>query len=99
MIRARRTRRQADLDRQLRSLRREWRDWVSGRAFATALWYGAPWCDHRQPQSGCEGCGTRAYCRDRAAEVAARAETLRLEMVGPVQGELLVLTSRGWVTA
>ncbi|HEX6685742.1 MAG TPA: hypothetical protein VF062_23405 [Candidatus Limnocylindrales bacterium] len=72
-----------DLERQLRDLRRQWRSWMSGAMFVQMGWWGLPWCSHRIPQPPCEGCATRMWCRDRAAELgpAAAAITAQLEVL------------------
>jgi len=69
------------VNRQIRALQRERRDWLSG----TPGWWGVPWCagpgsrGHQQPS--CEGCCTRLWCADRAGEIAGRIRRLQAQLV------------------
>jgi hypothetical protein len=80
------------VNRQIRALQRERRDWLTGKLITDMGWWGIPWC--RGPgcpghqESLCEGCGTVAWCRDRAAEVAGQIRQLEASLVPEVQGAL-----------
>lgn len=77
---------------QIRALQRERRDWLTGKLIADMGWWGMPWCKgvaspyHQEPC--CEGCGTVAWCRDRAAEVGERIRQLEARLAPQVQGAL-----------
>jgi hypothetical protein len=76
----------------LRAVRRERRDSLSGKAVSD--WWGVPWCTgpgspyHQEP---CEGCGTVAWCRDRADEVGEQIRQLEASLAPVVQGALFYL--------
>jgi hypothetical protein len=73
---------------KIRDLRSERRKWLVGRY----LPWGVPWCSgpaspyHQEPI--CEGCGTVAWCRDRAAEIRERITDLEASLAPVVQGAL-----------
>jgi hypothetical protein len=73
---------------QIRALQRERRDWLAGRGMP----WGTPWCHgpghlgHQEPL--CEGCGTVAWCRDRADEVSEQIRQLEAAVVPALQGVL-----------
>lgn len=78
------------LNSRLRILRTDRRDWLTGKAIRD--WWGVPWCTgpsspyHQDPV--CEGCGTIAYCRDQAAEVAEQIRQLEASLAPVLQGVL-----------
>jgi hypothetical protein len=73
---------------RIRELRRERRNWLAGRY----LPWGMPWCAgpaspyHQEPL--CQGCGTVAWCRDRAAEISEQIRCLEASLAPAVQGAL-----------
>jgi hypothetical protein len=79
---------QRAVNRQIRALYAERRDWLTGRGMP----WGVPWCAgpgspyHQQPC--CEGCGTVAWCRARAAEVGYQIRQLEASLAPQVQGAL-----------
>ena len=77
-------------ERQLRALRRERRDWLSGKAIRG--WWGVPWCTgpdspHHQVIT-CEGCATVTWCRNRAAEIAGQIGQPEAALAPRIQGAL-----------
>ncbi len=66
---------------RIRTLRAERRNWLAGRY----THWGEPWCSgpgspyHQEPC--CEGCATVAWCRNRAAEIAAQIGQLEVSLV------------------
>lgn len=73
---------------RIRVLRAERRNWLAGKYNH----WGTPWC-HGPGSPGhqewpCEGCGTVAWCGDRAAEVARQIRQLEASLAPPVQGAL-----------
>ncbi len=79
---------QQKITRQLRVLRADRKAWLTGRH----LHWGVSWCDgpgalgHQDPC--CDGCCTRAYCRDRAAGISPEIERLEALLAPAVQGAL-----------
>lgn len=75
------------LRRQLADLRATRRDWLNGATIAQ--WQGMPWCSGpRSPYcqgTGCEGCMTVAYARDRAAEYTPEINRLAALLSPPQQ--------------
>jgi hypothetical protein len=77
---------------QIRALQRDRRDWLTGKLTADMGWWGLPWCSgpgspgHQEPV--CEGCGTVAWCRDRAAEAGQQIRRLEESLAPAVQGAL-----------
>jgi hypothetical protein len=75
---------------KLRTLRRERLDWLTGKAIRDR--WRMPWCTgpaspcHQEPV--CEGCGTVAWCRDRAAGVGEQIRQLEASLAPTVQGAL-----------
>jgi hypothetical protein len=87
-------------DKRLTALRREWKEWSTGRALADWRWSGVPWCSHsRAPAPDCEGCATRAYARYQMRRIEAEAAALERPTGPLVEGELLALVGGEWVTA
>lgn len=82
------------VNQQIRALRRERREWLTG----TGLPWGTPWCagpgslGHTAAADGspycCDGCATRAYSHTRAAEVGERIRRLQESLAPVVQGGL-----------
>ena len=79
---------QRKITRQIRGLRADRKAWLTGQR----LHWGMAWCDgpgalgHQVPC--CEGCCTRMYCRDRAAEFSPEIERLAAMLAPVVQGAL-----------
>lgn len=76
------------VNNRIRTLQRERRDWLAG----CGMPWGTPWCGgpgspgHQEPL--CEGCGTVAWCRDRAAEVAGEIRRIEASLAPAVQEAL-----------
>ena len=72
---------------RLRALRRERRDWLTGKAIRD--WWGLPWCTgpanpyHQEPAS--EGCGVTAWGRDRAAGIGEQIRQLEVSLTPQIQ--------------
>jgi hypothetical protein len=83
---------QRAVNRQVRALQRERRDWLTGKLIADMGCWGAPWCtgpasQYHQEQL-CEGCGVAAWSRDRASEIAEQIRELEASLASQVQGAL-----------
>lgn len=71
---------QKALNKQLRLLRKDWKEWRTGAALSALGWWGLPWCEDgrrgRCRDATCEGCVTVALTRERTAEIEAKVHTL-----------------------
>ncbi|MEX5632144.1 hypothetical protein [Parafrankia sp. FMc2] len=77
---------------EVKTLRGERKAWLTGRVFVALGWWGLPWCDgpggYGHDDSGCDGCATRLYARDRADEIGTRIDVL-LSRLNPLVGEVV----------
>lgn len=75
------------VNRQIRALQRERRDWLAGRGMP----WGTLWCSGPGGpghQDLCEGCATVTWCQHRAAEITEQMRQLEGSLVPQVQGAL-----------
>ncbi len=76
------------VNRRIRELRTERRNWLAGRYVP----WGTPWCAgpaspyHQEPC--CEGCGTVAWCRARVDEAGEQIRRLESSLAPAVQEAL-----------
>jgi hypothetical protein len=76
------------INRQIRALHRERRDWLAGRGLPWGVrWCAGPGSPYHQ-EIACEGCATIAWCRHRADEIAAQIGQLEASLVPAIQETL-----------
>lgn len=68
------------INRELRTVQRERKPYLSGAWIHERGWWGVPYCPKPCGQALCDGCASRVYGLDQAESLTARIADLKAEL-------------------